>query len=63
MRSPERIDAVLDAVKEAWKQVPDCRLGQLVVNISRSAGYDDPFFMEDDRLMEILGRTAYADKA
>lgn len=54
MRDPERIDAVIDMVREAWKTEPDWRLGQLIVNISRAAGYEDPFFLEDDRLMQIL---------
>ena len=54
MRNPERIEKVVDAVRDAWKQVPEWRLGQLIVNISRAAGYSDPFFMEDDRLLEMI---------
>ena len=41
MRNPKRIDACLDQLKEAWKQVPDMRLGQLLEN----AGVD--FYTED----------------
>lgn len=49
MRDPNRIDTIIEAVKAEWKQEPDWRLGQLIVNISRAASYEDPFFMEDDR--------------
>ena len=54
MRDPNRIDQVIEAVKTEWKQAPDWRLGQLIVNISRAAGCSDPFFLEDDKLLEIL---------
>jgi len=54
MRDPKRIDKVMDALKSVWKKVPDWRLGQLIVNISRDAGYSDPFFMEDDRLLAVI---------
>ena len=54
MRDPNRIDTVIEAVKEEWRQVPDWRLGQLIVNISRAAGKMDPFFLEDDMLMNII---------
>ena len=54
MRDPNRIDAVIEAVRDAWKQVPDWRLGQLIVNVSRSAGHGDPFFLEDNQLMQVL---------
>ena len=54
MRDPKRIDTIIDAVRDAWKQETDWRLGQLIVNIGREAGYGDPFFLEDDRLMQVL---------
>ncbi len=54
MRDPERIDTIMEAVKKEWKKVPDWRLGQLIVNISRSAGIYDPYFMEDDRLLRTI---------
>ena len=54
MRDPNRIDKVIDAVKEAWKENPEWRLGQLIVNISRAANCSDPFFLEDDRLMGVI---------
>lgn len=54
MRNPNRIDEIIETVREEWKKVPDWRLGQFIVNISRAAGYSDPFFLEDDRLMKVL---------
>lgn len=54
MRNPERIDVIVEAVRDAWKTVPDWRLGQLIVNIGRSVGKMDPFFLEDDDLLHIL---------
>ena len=54
MRDPKRIDAVIEAVKEEWKQVPDWRLGQLITNISRAAGMEDPFYLEDDQLLGVI---------
>ena len=62
MRDPNRIDQVIEAVKAEWKQVPDWRLGQLIVNISRAAGCSDPFFLEDDRMLAILKGAENADK-
>jgi len=41
MRNPGRIDACLDQLKEAWKRIPDMRLGQLLEN----AGVN--FYTED----------------
>ena len=52
MRDPNRIPKTLKAVEKLWKANPDWRLGQLIVNISRSAGYGDHFFIEDDRLVK-----------
>ena len=60
MRDPNRIDTIIEAVKEEWKKEPDWRLGQLIVNISRAAGFNDPFFMEDDRLMQVIRGEANA---
>ena len=54
MRDQNRIDVVVEAIREEWKKVPDWRLGQLIVNISRAAGQMDPFFLEDDRLMKVI---------
>lgn len=49
MRDPNRIDGVLAAVGDVWKQYPDLRLGQLLSNV-----YRDPalYYVEDDKLVE-----------
>lgn len=54
MRNPERIDIIIEAVKEEWRKVPDWRLGQLITNISRAVGIKDPFFLEDDQLIKAI---------
>ena len=54
MRDPERIDVVLNEIRDIWKKHPNWRLGQPIVNLSRSAGKNDPFFLEDDALMEVV---------
>ena len=51
MRDPNRIDEILKEIKDLWVQVPDWRLGQLLVNVS---GTDHLFYFEDDKLLEQL---------
>ena len=63
MRDPNRIPKTLKAVEKLWKGNPDWRLGQLIVNIARSAGYGDPFFIEDDRLVKEIRRWEGAENA
>ena len=47
MRDPKRIDRIIEKLREAWKIVPDWRLGQLVSNL-QGPGVQDVFFLEDD---------------
>ena len=54
MRNPGRIDACLGWLGEAWKQVPDMRLGQLLEN----AGVG--FYTEDVEAMSKV--TAFVEK-
>lgn len=63
VRDPQRIDKVLDAIRRAWKQSPDLRFGQLVVNMLRPAGRPaEPcpgvFYMEDEEVLEQLLRAS-----
>ena len=53
MRDPNRIDGILEELRELWKQVPDWRLGQLFCNTQRNEGYD-LFFYEDDELINAI---------
>lgn len=55
MRNPERIPEVLKELEKFWEQVPDWRLGQVISNFSYELmGNNDPFYMEDKDLLEIL---------
>lgn len=55
MRDPNRIDAMLREIGWHWKRCPDLRLGQLLVNASQmSDGPADIFYVEDDRLLEMV---------
>ena len=49
MRDPNRIDKVLAAVGDVWKQYPDLRLGQLLVNVYPSMTL---YYKEDEDLVE-----------
>ena len=49
MRDPDRIVDVMAALLVAWQDVPDMRLGQLLVNIT---GKSDLFYVEDDVLLD-----------
>lgn len=53
MRNPDRIDPFLERLGKVWKEVPDWRFGQLMVNISRSMD-QDMFFPEDDEMIEFI---------
>lgn len=55
MRNPDRIPKMLKELETFWKQVPDLRLGQIISNLSyESMKNNDPFYMEDDNLLELL---------
>ena len=54
MRDPKRIPIMLEELKTLWETQPDWRLGQLIANLSRAANIEDPFFVQDDRLLEII---------
>lgn len=54
MRDPKRINKVLNEIKIIWKQYPDLRLGQLILNV-----INDPalYYIEDNELVELLKQT------
>ena len=55
MRNPDRIPEILKELEEFWKQNPDWRLGQIIVNLNYEImGGNDPFYMEDKDLLELL---------
>ena len=54
MRDPKRIHGICVLLENVWKFVPDWRIGQLICNVGRVDGHFDPFYIEDDRVKEIL---------
>jgi hypothetical protein len=56
MRDPERINRILELLRQYWHSNPDLRLAQIVGNF----GGKDPYYFEDDKLeaelREKLGR-------
>ena len=51
MRDPKRIPTVLQELARTWTKYPDMRLCQLIVNVTNEK---DPFYVEDDELVERL---------
>ena len=52
-RDPARIDDVLQLLGRIWRQHPDQRLGQLLMNLCRTDdGWPNLWNVEDDRLIE-----------
>lgn len=54
MRNPNRIDPMIEQLREFWHKNPDWRLAQLVCNAAREGtdqpALNDPFYVEDDDL-------------
>ena len=56
-REPERIDRMIELLREAWHLFPDFRLTQLVINASDTRHDCGPlFYLEDDKMEEKLQR-------
>lgn len=53
MRNPERIDFVLNEIKNIWSSYPDLRLCQLLENVKPNNLYD-MYYIEDELLVELL---------
>jgi hypothetical protein len=62
MRDPKRIDLILEALREAWMQAPDERLGQFLDNCAFDkicGGGAESYrgnmrFLEDDKWLEAI---------
>lgn len=61
-RDPERIDKVLDKVKDYWKEHPDLRLGQLIFIMASRHGHKDSFYIEDEALVREIQKAKKNDK-
>lgn len=57
MRDPKRIDDFCDRLKAVWKEVPDWRFGQFIVNtmgeVAQRTG-KDIFFIEEHEMIQVL---------
>ncbi len=57
MRDINRIPKFLNELENFWKEIPDMRFGQIIVNflafVSKKEEMDI-FFIEDDRMLELL---------
>ena len=60
MRDPERIPEVLVKLETLWNQVPQLRLGQLIWVLNNNK---DPFYVEDDMLLNEIERWMDTDEA
>lgn len=59
MRDPKRIRKFCNHLADIWEsQCPDWRFGQLITNVFTK----DPFYIEDDEMMEIFERYFHLDK-
>lgn len=52
MRDRKRIKPFLEEIEKLWEKVPDWRFGQLIVNVLGTCK-KDPFFYEDDEMLEL----------
>jgi hypothetical protein len=52
VRDPARIDRILELLREVWKQNPDMRLGQLLVNAIRPSQPCPQIFGPEDEVTE-----------
>ena len=54
MREASRIERIVAKIGMLWLEEPDLRFGQLISNIFSRMGYNDMFYVEDDKLEEFL---------
>lgn len=51
MRNPKRIPQLLDRIEELWKQVPDMRFCQLLINLGIITPGTDSWYTEDEDIL------------
>ncbi len=60
MKDPKRIDKIIELLRATWKSTPTERLGQLIVNVIRTAElsrgrrFTSLFYVEDEDLTDAL---------
>ena len=52
MRDPQRIEPILNTIREIWYSTPDSRFTQLIMNALKMN--KDPYYVEDDILFKKL---------
>jgi hypothetical protein len=52
MRDPARIPDMLARLEKLWKERPDLRLGQLILNVAHAG--EDLYYLEDEALLARL---------
>lgn len=58
MRDPARIQEFCNELANLWEtNCPDWRFGQLVENVLRANNISDPFYVEDDVMIEFFKKT------
>ena len=54
MRDPKRIDEFCVELARLWHKYPDFRFGQIFYNVCSSNNCYDPFYIEDDKMLDML---------
>jgi len=59
MRNPERIDRILNKIRNHWKKYPDQRFWQILFNANRDLYNEDmsvrdPYYIEDDEFEQVM---------
>jgi uncharacterized protein YihD (DUF1040 family) len=53
MKNPNRIIRIMDKFSRLWRDNPDLRFCQLLLNITK---HNSIFYLEDDKLEELLNK-------
>lgn len=63
MRNPNHLYEFYDKLRAIhMTQFPDMRFGQLMYNLWEFNGRKDPFFIEDDKALELLEKFASGEQ-
>lgn len=54
MRNKDRIRPFCERLATAWERCPDLRFGQLIVNAYASELDRDPFYVEDEKYIQMI---------
>ena len=54
MRDPKRIDEFCAELARLWHEYPDFRFGQMFSNVCSCNNVSDPFYIEDDEMLNMF---------